>query len=302
MDRLRAYEVFVAVVDRGSFARAAEALDTSPANVTRYVNELEAELGARLLNRTSRRVSLTDSGRGLVDRARLFLEDVADAEAFVMDNGLKPKGRLRINAPLSFGTLHLARLWPAFMARYPQVELDVALSDRIVDLVDEGYDLAVRISRAGAPSYVARKLCVSRNILCAAPAYVERHGAPRAPGDLSVHQAILNMHSPTPEQWVFTAADGSEIGVRPQAVMRVNNGETARAAMLAGIGLNWQPSFLIGPDLAAGRLVALMPGYRLPDIDVLAVYPNRRHLSVKVRVMIDFLSTAFHGVPPWDRN
>ena len=300
MDKLRAYEVFVAVVDRGSFARAADALDTSPANVTRYVNDLEAELGTRLLNRTSRRLSLTDSGQGLVDRARLFLEDVADAEAFVTDTGAKPRGRLRINAPLSFGILHLSHLWPDFMARYPEIDLEVALSDRIVDLVDEGYDLAIRISRAGAPSYVARKLCVSRNLLCASPDYLKTHGVPGQPQDLVGHRAILNMHSPMPEQWVFTAADGRETGVRPQAVMRVNNGETARAAMLAGIGLNWQPSFLIGPDVAAGRLVHLMPDYRLPDIDVLAVYPSRRHLSAKVRVMIDFLSAAFHGAPPWE--
>lgn len=302
MDRLRAYEVFVTVVGKGSFVRAADALDTSPANVTRYINDLEAELGVRLLNRTSRRLSVTESGQALVDRARLFLEDVAEAEAVVTDARLTPRGRLRINAPLSFGVQHLAPVWPRFMARYPDIELDVSLADRVVDLVEEGYDLAVRISRLGSPNYVARKLCVSRNILYASPGYLREYGMPETPADLERHRCILNTQSPTPDLWSFAGPDGTELNVRPHAVMRVNNGDTARQAALAGVGMNWQPSFLVGRDLREGRLVQVLPRFTLPDIDILAIYPSRRHLSTKVRVMIDFLTETFHGIPPWERQ
>ena len=300
MDRLRAYEVFVSVVGRGSFTKAADALETSPANVTRYIHELEAGLGVRLLNRTSRRLSLTDGGQSLFERAKLFLEDVAEAEAVVTDTRLRPRGRLRINAPQSFGILHLARLWPEFMARYPDIDLDVSLGDRLVDLVDEGYDLAVRISKAGASTYIARKLCVSHNLLCASPAYLQNYGWPRNPRDIATHRSILNTQSSTPDHWTFTDPQGTEITVRPQPVMRANNGDTARAAMLAGGGLNWQPAFLVGQDIAEGRLVNVLPEFKLPDIDIQAIYPSRRHLSAKVRVMIDFLVEAFHGAPPWE--
>ena len=162
MDRLRAFEVFVTVVSRGSFTRAADALDTSPANVTRYVNELEAHLGTRLLNRTSRKLSLTEGGETLYARCKSILDDVAETEGLVSSASVEPRGRLRINAPVSFGILHLAPLWPEFMRRYPEVELDVALIDRVVDIVEEGYDLAIRISRAGSTSHAARKLATSQ--------------------------------------------------------------------------------------------------------------------------------------------
>src|ERR1700746_3642380 len=167
MDRLRAFEVFVTVVSQGSFTRAADKLDTSPANVTRYVNELEASLGARLLNRTSRRLSLTETGRTLYDRALSILEDMAEAEAIASAAAIQPRGRLRVNAPLSFGIRHLAPLWPRFSARYPDIELDVSLVDRVVDLVEEGYDLAVRISSGGSPALIRRQLAPPRPIICA---------------------------------------------------------------------------------------------------------------------------------------
>ena len=178
VDRLRAFEVFATVVGQGSFTRAADKLDTSPANVTRYVNELEESLGARLLNRTSRRLSLTETGKMLYDRALSILEDVAEAEAIASTAAIQPRGLLRVNAPLSFGILHLAPLWPRFCARYPDIELDVSLVDRVVDLVEEGYDLAVRISRGGSPALVSRKLATTRHLICASPDYVVRHGAP----------------------------------------------------------------------------------------------------------------------------
>lgn len=302
MDRLRAFEVFVAVVAKQGFARAADALDTSPANVTRYVAELEAHLGTRLLHRHSRKLSLTDSGQALYERARSILDDVAEAEALAAATALQPRGRLRVNVPVSFGILHLAPLWPRFLKLHPEVELDVALNDRVVDIVDEGYDLGIRISRAGSTTNVGRKLSTSHNIVCASPAYLRQHGKPKVPADLAAHTCIGYTLASSGDDWHFRDDAGREHVVRAPCRMHTNNGDTARAAAVAGAGVIWQPTFLIGDDLRAGRLLALLPGYVMPDIDILAVYPSRRQLSAKVRAMVDFLAEAFAGDAPWDRR
>lgn len=300
MDRLRAWEVFVEVVRKNGFARAAEALETSPANVTRYINNLEAHLGSRLLNRSSRKMSLTESGQALYERAKSILEEVAEAEAIASATTLQPRGLLRINAPLSFGILHLAPLWPKFMQQYPDIELDVALIDRVVDIVEEGYDLAIRISRTGSIAHAARKLATSRNIVCASPEYLRQHGAPQTPADLVNHACIGYTYAATGDEWHFTDEKDVKHSVKTSCRLHTNNGDTSRSAALAGLGIIWQPSFLIGADLRAGRLLQVLPGYQLPNIDVLAVYPSRRNLSAKVRTMIDFLAEAFKGIPPWD--
>ncbi|NPT44999.1 LysR family transcriptional regulator [Paraburkholderia sp. 1N] len=302
MDRLRAFEVFVTVVSRGSFTRAADALETSPANVTRYVNELETHLGTRLLNRTSRKLSLTEGGETLYARCKSILDDVAETEGLVSSASVEPRGRLRINAPVSFGILYLAPLWPEFMRKYPGVELDVSLIDRVVDIVEEGYDLAIRISRAGSTSHAARKLATSRNILCASPAYLTRYGYPAAPADLVEHRCIGYSYAATGNEWQLIDSERKAHTVKVNYHMHTNNGDTARAAALAGQGVIWQPTFLVGNDLRAGKLIQLLPDYRLPDIDVLALYPSRRHLSAKIRAVVDFLVDTFGGVPPWDRT
>lgn len=300
MDRLRAFEIFVAVVARGGFARAADALGTSPANVSRYVVELETHLGTRLLNRSSRRVSLTEAGQLLYDRARTIVEDAAEAEALASTASTKARGKLRINAPTSFGVLHLAPLWPELLAKHPELELEIALGDRVVDLIDEGYDLAIRISRSGSIDHVARKLATSRNVICASPAYLARRGAPKSPGDLASHDCIGYTLSATGDEWHLLDERDQTHRARVACVMRTNNGDTARAAALAGRGIIWQPTFLIGADLRSGALVPVCPGYRIPDIDVLAIYPSRVHLTAKVRVTLDFLAASFAGTPPWD--
>lgn len=299
MDRLRAYEIFMTVVTKGSFSKAADLLDTSPANVTRYINDLETYLGCRLLNRSSRKLSLTESGEALFERCKSILADVAETEALVSSNSVKPRGRLRINAPLSFGILHLAPLWPEFIRRYPELELDISLIDRVVDIVEEGYDLVIRISRAGSVNHAARKLASSHNVLCASPVYLQQHGLPQTPEDLKEHECITYTYSG--DEWSFIDNSGKLHQVKVKGKVHTNNGDTARAMALCGAGIIWQPTFLIGPDLASGALVALLPDYKLPDIDVLAMYPSRRHLSVKVRMMIDFLVEAFAGTAPWDK-
>ncbi|MBK8161470.1 MAG: LysR family transcriptional regulator [Rhodospirillaceae bacterium] len=301
MDRLRAFEVFATVVAKGSFTKAADALDTSPANVTRYVNELEAHLGTRLLNRTSRKISLTESGRALHERCTGILDDVAEAEALASATALRPRGRLRINAPVSFGIRYLSALWPDFMRRYPEIELDIDLIDRVVDMVEEGYDLVVRVSPQGSTAHVARKLATSRNIVCAAPAYLKRHGTPRVPADLAAHDCIGYSYAATGDDWHFTGPDGRPESVRVRSVLRSNNGDTMRGAAIAGRGIMRPAKFMVADDLKAGRLVAILPDHHLPDTDLLAIYPSRRHVSAKVRVMVDFLSASFKGTPPWDR-
>ncbi|MFL6708511.1 MAG: LysR family transcriptional regulator [Massilia sp.] len=301
MDRLKALEVFVEVVQKNGFARAADALDTSPANVTRIIADLESHLGTRLLNRSSRRMSLTESGQGLFERAKVIVEDMAEIEAIASSSVLAPRGLLRINAPLSFGVLQLAPLWPLFMAQYPDIELQVSLIDRVVDIVEEGYDLAIRISRAGSTAHAARRLATSRNICCASPAYLARHGAPATPAELKQHNCIGYSYSASADEWRFADAAGHPHPVTVSCSLHANNGDTARAAALAGAGIIWQPTFLIGDDLRSGRLLPILPGFHLPDIDILAVYPSRHHLSAKVRVMIDFLAARFGDVPPWDQ-
>jgi DNA-binding transcriptional LysR family regulator len=300
VDRLRAYEIFVTVVAKGSFTAAADALDTSPANVTRYVNDLEAHLATRLLNRSSRQLSLTESGEALYERMRAILEDVTEAEAGAMSSTLSPRGRLRINAPVSFGVLHLAPLWPRFHEQYPDIELDIDLIDRVVDLIGEGYDLAIRISRAGSTAHVGRKLASSHNVVCASPDYIARHGMPMTPADLASHACIDYSYSATGNDWLLLDDTGKIHLTRVSGVMHTNNGDTARHAALAGVGVIWQPTFLIGEDLRQGRLLPVLPGYHMPDIEVLAVYPSRRHLTAKVRVMIDFLVAAFADAPRWE--
>ena len=302
MDRLRAFEVFVAVVAKESFARAAEALDTSPANVTRYVKDLESHLGTRLLNRSSRKLSLTEAGKALYERGKIIVEEVAEVEALTSSSTLAPRGRLRINAPLSFGIRHLAPLWPRFMEKYPEVELDVDLLDRVIDIVEEGYDMTVRVSRGGSASIVARKLARSRHIVCASPAYLLRHGRPDVPADLKKHTCIGYSYAPHAEEWRFTDDKGKTHDIKISIGMQSNNCDTVRAAALAGRGIILQPTFMVGGDVRSGRLVALLPEYHLPDAEVLAVYPTGRHLSAKVRVMVDFLVDAFKGIPPWDRH
>jgi DNA-binding transcriptional LysR family regulator len=246
-------------------------------------------------------MSLTSSGEALFERAKTILDDVAEAEAIVSSAALQPHGLLRINAPLSFGVLHLAPLWAKFMRLYPQVQLDVALIDRVVDIVEEGYDMAVRISRAGSASNVARKLATSRNVLCASPDYIQQHGMPRSPTDLLQHACIGYSYAASADEWRMLDAAGHQHAIKVSCVMHTNNGDTARGAALGGMGIIWQPTFLVGEDLRAGRLQRVLPDYHMQDMDVLAVYPSRRHLSAKVRVMIDFLVQELADTP-WDSD
>ena len=300
MDQIRQIQAFTAVVQNGSFVKAADRLGLSKAVVSRLVMELEAQLGTRLLNRTTRRLSLTATGSDYFERCRQILDDLAQANAAASATTAQPAGRLKINAPLTFGNLHLAPLWGEFLKAYKKIELDMTLSDRVVDLVEEGFDLAIRISAgSGLPgsSLVARPLSSDRTILCASPGYLRRAPPIRQLADLASHSVMAYAYWSTGDVWTFDGPDGREsVTTRPR--LRANSGDTCRAAALADQGVILQPGFLVGPDLKTGRLVELLPDYSGPGLTIHAVYPSRQHLSGKVRAMVDFLAEAFRQ-PGW---
>lgn len=297
MDRFDQMRVFAAVVDAGSFAAAAEALGLSRPGVSRHVAELEARLGVRLIQRTTRRLAPTAEGQLFHARVRDLLAGMDEAEAEISARKAQPSGLLRVNVPVTFGILHLAPLWGRFRARHPQVTFDVTLSDRIVDLVDEGYDVAVRIARLPDSSLVSRQLAATRIVPCASPAYLRRRGRPKTPQDLREHDVVAYSYWSPRDEWVFQGPEG-EVRVQTRPVMRTNNGDTCRAAALAGQGIVLQPTFLVGPDVAEGRLVELLPGYSAGELGIFAVYPTRKHVLPKTRALIDFLADAL-ARPAW---
>lgn len=297
MDRFLEMQAFVAVVDAGSFVRAADALDTSKSVVSRLVADLEARLGVRLLQRTTRRLSLTQEGELFLERCRDLLSGVGSAEAEVTRHADELIGELRVSAPTTFGLVHLAPLWPVFMARHPKLSLDVNLADRFVDLVDEGHDVAVRIARLPDSSLVSRQLASTRLVLCATPRYLRDHGAPRVPAELADHPVFAYKLLTTGDQWHFQGPQGPVV-VKVHPRMRSNSGDSCVVAALQHQGLVLQPSFLVGAQLSAGALVEVMPAYRSIELGVYAVYPSRKLLAPKVRLLVDFLIESFRK-PTW---
>ncbi len=299
MDRFLEMQTFTAVVDAGSFVKAADVLGMSKAAMSRHVGDLETRLGVRLLHRTTRRLSLTGEGQVFYARSKELLADVDEAEAEITSRSGAASGLLRINAPFTFGILHLAPLWGVFRSQYPNVALDVTLSDRLVDLVEEGYDVAVRIATLPSSTLISKRLTSTRMVLCASPAYVAAHGAPSHPADLARHAVIAYSYWSTRDEWHFDGPLGPT-SVMTLPAIHTNSGDTCRVAALAHQGIIMQPSFLVGDDLAAGTLVELMPQFRCMELGVYAVYPTRKHVSPKVRVLIDFLSRQFaQARPTW---
>lgn len=293
MDKFQEMASFVAVVEAGSFVGAAQATDLSKAAVSRHIAELEQRLGTRLLHRTTRRLSLTDDGQLFLARAKEILAALEETESEISSRSGEPSGLLRINAPLSFGVLHLAPLWGRFAQLYPKLSLDISLSDRVVDLVEEGYDLAVRITNLPNSQLVSRLLATTRVVLCASPQYLLRRGTPEHPRDLARHEVVSYSYFAGKDEWSFSAADGSAVAVRVHARIHANNGDTCRAAALNHQGIILQPDFIVADDLRSGDLVELMPAYRSATLGIHAVYPSRKHLPIKTRRLVDFLVEAF---------
>ena len=298
MDRFLEMQTFAAVVDAGSFVKAAEALGLSKAAMSRHVGELETRLGVRLLQRTTRRLSLTEEGQVFYARSKELLAGVDEAEAEITSRSGAASGLLRINAPFTFGILHLAPLWGVFRSQYPQVALDVTLADRVVDLVDEGYDVAIRIATLPSSTLISKRLASTRMVLCASPSYLAAHGAPQHPAELAAHAVISYSYLATRDEWHFVGPQGP-VSVKTQPCIRTNNGDTCRAAALAHQGIILQPDFLVGRDLASGALLELMPTFRTLELGIYAVYPTRKHVPPKVRALIDFLAAHFAQTPAW---
>jgi DNA-binding transcriptional LysR family regulator len=282
MDRFDAIRVFAQVVESGSFAKAAERLGVSTSATSRQVAELEAHLQTRLLNRTTRRVSLTESGRAFYERAVQLLADLQEAEQEASRTAVVPRGTLRLTAAVNFGVRHLAPAIAEFLAAHREVRFDVSLSDRIVDLVEEGFDLGIRIGGAGSEHIVARKLGETRLVPCASPGYLAAHGAPQAPADLERHNCLTYEYATPKNVWRFRDAAGGELSVR-----------------VRGAGIVFEPAFIVGPDVRAGRLVPLLQDYVPAPAPIYAVYPSRKHLSAKIRLFVDFLVARFADAQDW---
>ena len=299
MDRFLEMKVFAAVVGAGSFTAGAEVLGMSKAAVSRHVAELEERLGVRLLHRTTRRLSPTSEGEIFHARCRELLANLEEAEAEISSGVGEASGLLKLNVPVSFGLMHLAPLWPIFMARHPRLALDITLSDRVADLVEEGYDAAVRIGQLAPSSLISRRLASTRMVVCASPDYLARRGEPAHPADLLGHDVISYSLSASGENWSFARPGGGEVTVRVAPRVRTNSGDTCRAAALQHQGIIFQPTFIVGQDLAQGTLREILPGYRAAELGIHAVYPSRKFVSPKLRLLVDFLVEAFTE-PDWD--
>ncbi len=298
MDISYAMRVLVQVVDSGSFVRAADALGTSNAAVTRQIASLESHLGARLLHRTTRRLSLTDAGAEFCARSRVILEEIAEAEAVAGQGSAQPFGLLRISAPLSFGLMQLARFLPGFRERHPQLRLDIDLSDRVVDLANEGVDVALRIASKLDGNLVARRIAPVSMVVCASPDYLKRRGTPKIPAELVDHATLSFSYLWAGDEWPFTDAHGDLTRVKVSPAVHATNGDLLRELAVAGGGIIMQPTFIVASELERGTLVPILAEYQTLELSLFAVYLSRRHLSNKVRVFIDELVSSIGEDPP----
>jgi DNA-binding transcriptional LysR family regulator len=298
MDKFQEMQAFVAVVDNGSFVRAAEALHTSKAGISRQVADLEQRLGTRLLNRTTRKLSVTGEGQLFYQRCTDLLDGLKEAESELSLRSAEPSGHLRVSAPVTFGISYLAPLWGQFLQQHPKISMEVTLSDRTVDLVEDGFDLAVRIARAPHPTFIARKLASTKMVLCASPAYLERHGIPEHPHDIAGHNVISYTYWSSKDEWEFAHPGGKIEIVKTRPRLHANSGDTCVAAALQDQGIVLQPDFLVYEALREGKLEQVLKEYRVADLGIYAVYSSRRQMPLKLRSLIDFLVEAFQQ-PAW---
>jgi len=302
LDKLGEMAMFVRVVDAGSFSAAARALHLTPSAVSKQISRLEGRLDARLLQRTTRRLHLTEEGRAFYERSVRIVAEIAEAEEAVNTLHATPQGTLRVNATVAFAKHQVVPRLPAFLARYPQLRIELELTDRSVDLVEEGLDVAIRLEEQMTDSsLVARRLAVNRRVICASPAYLEANGIPETPDDLLNHNCLTLSARETFNDWEFEDDNGSRT-LRVGGNFEANHGDALHEAVLAGIGLARLATYLVAPDIHAGRLVPLLVDYAHEKNALYVVYPHRRHLSSKVRAFVDFLVEAFTPVPPWEKD
>jgi DNA-binding transcriptional LysR family regulator len=300
-DAFNEMSVFAKVVITGSLSAAARELGLSPAMVSRRLAALEARLGVRLVNRTTRSLSLTDEGAAYHESCARVLAEIEHANASVSAGRQEPQGTLRVALPAAFGNQYVAPLVPQFAARYPAVQLALSLSDRSVNLVEDGFDLAIRIAALPDSSLAARKLAPNHRVVCASPEYLRRHGAPRTPDDLAQHNCLLATDFNA--AWAYKGPDGKPGSVRVAGRYLCDNWEVLREWALAGLGIALKSTWDVRAHLQSGALASLLPGYNFDsDVAIYAVYPHRRHLPAKTRAFIDFLASSFGPEPFWDRS
>jgi DNA-binding transcriptional LysR family regulator len=292
MDKLSSMRAFVKVVEHGSFSEAARSLRVSRSAVSKYVMELEQALGVQLLNRTTRSASPTENGRAYYERSIAILAELEEADLAVTSLQAEPRGLLRVNAPMSFGTLHLGPALVEFMEKYPELQIQLTLSDEQIDAVQEGFDVTLRIAELASSSLIARRLLGIPRVFCASPEYIKRRGVPEHPKDLKNHDCLTYGFLATGTQWRLTGPDGEHSMPVPWRLC-ANNAEVLQQAVLKGRGIALLPTFIAGYALKSGMLVAVLEEYHAPEIALYAIYPPTRHLSFKVRLFIDFLLERF---------
>ena len=298
-DPLEGMSIFAAVVEAESFTGAARTLKYSKAAISTHIQKLEDRLNTRLLNRTTRRISMTDEGRVFYEHCRRILDEAREAIDALDNSNTEPRGVLRINSPMSFGTMHLGSAVAEFMEAYPDVSVDMVLNDRQVDLIEDGFDLAIRIGRLPDASLIARRLAPCRRILVASPDYWDRKGRPSHPSDLKDHDALIYDYLDDPNTWTFKDGD-TDVSVSVQGRLRANNGEVLLDAALRGLGIYLSPTFFCFDALRANKLEIALRDFGEDPLSVYAVYPHRRHLSPRVRAFVDFLAERFGENPYWD--
>lgn len=302
MDRLECDRMFLAVVGASSFTGAAIKLGTSSGQASKLISRLEAELGVRLLNRTTRSVAPTQAGRAYYDRLKPLIDELEVLDLDIRNISQSPRGRLRLTAPLTFGTRELAPALNAFAALYPEIELDVSFSDRVVNVIDEGFDMAIRVGRPGDSSLIIRKLCAVRIVVVAAPTYLEKHGLPDAPSDLAHHDCIIDTNFREPNRWPFRTPDGELEMVSVGGRIRYSNAEACAQAAALGLGLACVPAFVAGEALRSGRVNRVLSSFETEPYDVHVLYPHNRHLAAKVRLLVDFLVERYRQTPDWEQG
>jgi DNA-binding transcriptional LysR family regulator len=302
MDRIGDIGLFLRVLDLGSISAAARSLDLSVAVASQRLKRLEADLGVRLLHRTTRRLHATPEGAALAEQGRPLVEDLEALGSSLRGAGGSVAGTLRVSTSSSFGRLYISPLLPEFLARHPAVNLHIDLNDRLLDLVSAGFDVAIRIGALADSTLVARKLADNHRVLCASPGYLRKHGTPQTPDDLTRHDCMVLVGSQGRQDvWRLIDDGGEETAVRVRGRIEANTGELLSDGALAGLGIALHSSWHVYRDLRAGRLVQVLPDYRLVDSGIYAVMPQRRLVPPRVHAFVDFLAERFGGVPPWER-
>jgi DNA-binding transcriptional LysR family regulator len=299
MDRLKQLESFAAVATKGSLTAAAQAEGVAPAVIGRRIDALEERLGVKLLLRTTRRITLTHEGSAFLEHCQRLLVDLANAEASVSAGGVKASGHLRVTAPAGFGRRHVAPLVPEFMAQHPDVSLSLNLSDRVVDIVNEGFDCAIRVGDLPDSSLVSVRLADNRRHCVATPAYLERSGTLRTPADLAHHECLtLSSDASQTRGWAFSV-DGAVTHLRPRGRLDCSDGQVLHEWCLEGLGIAWRSTWEVARDIADGRLVVVLEEFAAPPNGVFAVFPQRRHLPLRVRLWVDFVKQLYADPRYW---